>query len=124
MRNYILVAIACAVVILYLHYFQSPVFIEDGYYEIEPSFAELASLENMSLLVNGDSGILTILSEEPQEILFDIDGSVFVSDTDSPLTNQELTFVKSNCGVLDVYSNEVHVASFVKDNMVSLQLKK
>ena len=96
----------------------------DGYYEIDPSFAEAASLENMSLLMQDEYGMITIIEGEPMEIPFIKEGSVFVSEKDSPLTNKPLVFYLNKDGVLDIYSEGVHLASFVKDNMLSLQLKK
>jgi hypothetical protein len=96
----------------------------DGYYEIDPSFAEAASLENMSLLMQGEYGMITLIEDEPMEIPFIKEGSVFVSEIDSPLTNKVLVIYLNKDGVLDIFSEGVHLASFVKDNMLSLQLKK
>lgn len=93
----------------------------NGYYEIEPSFAELASLENMSLLLQGEDGVITTIGEDSSEILFKKKGNVFYSDIDHPLTNKELVFYKKANGILDIYSDDVHLASFVRDNMISMQ---
>ena len=96
----------------------------DGYYEIDPTFAEAASLENMSLLMQDEYGMITVVENETMEIPFIKEGSVFVSEIDSPLTNKPLVIYLSKDGVLDIFSEGVHLASFVKDNMLSLQLKK
>jgi len=96
----------------------------DGYYEIDPTFAEAASLENMSLLMQDEYGMITVVENETTEIPFIKEGSVFVSEIDSPLTNKPLVIYLSKDGVLDIFSEGVHLASFVKDNMLSLQLKK
>lgn len=121
--HYILAAVIALALVAAFAYTRRKYITLEGYYEIDPDFAEAASLENMSLLIQDDSGILTILEDDPVDIYFSREGNVFYSDTDSPLTNREL-YISESDGVVDIFNEDNHVARFIKDNMISIQLKK
>ncbi len=128
MTNYILISAIIAIVISALVTYSicvPHVPVVSGYFEIDPSFAAAADLDNMSLYVDGDSGsITTIENDEVIEIPVTVNGNVFYSDEDHPLTNKQLDIYLDCDGVLTIKHEGIILAVMVKDNMVSRQLKK
>lgn len=122
-----------------------------GYYEADPYFLELSDLKNMSIIMkkendlkDGDEykGKLMWLEEENMEeldIILEVkkinNTSLYkkdcyiciLSDIDHPLTNKDIKCsININSGEMMMYdmNNSVLLASFIKDNSISLYLNK
>lgn len=123
-----------------------------GYYEADPSFLELSNLKNMSFMVKKEgennacdeySGKLMWVEDENdiQEIDVTLDikkinninlykkecDICIQSDVDHPLTNCDITcIINIKTGEIGMFNSDksILLASFIKDNAISLYLNK
>ena len=125
-----------------------------GYYEADPYFLDLSNLKNMSIIMKRENecevgglseykGKLMWLEEEENVEEIDITLEVkkiintslykkdcficMLSDVDHPLTNRDIKCsININSGEMMMYDtdNSVLLASFIKDNSISLYLNK
>jgi hypothetical protein len=98
-----------------------------GFYEIEPSFSYIAGIETMTIILSKNSGEISFSEKQGNVIVhtFDIKDNVFVSEDEHPILNKKISLKLDNSGLLTITdSNGVILGVFVKDNMISLHLKK
>ncbi len=126
---FLLAVVDIAVIIAIIVYLRSADEPQDfsGFYEIEPSFSYIAGIETMTIILSKGSGEISF-SEKSGDIVvhtFDIIDNVFVSEDDHPILNKKISLKLDNSGLLTITdSSGVILGVFVKDNMISLHLKK
>ena len=138
-----LLILMCTVVISHLYNytdFTLPIRTLSGYYELGPEFSSAAEA-NMSILIDTNSNKSTITSfdlESDSIISIDCDiimydyykkedtctyTMTFESDIDHPLTNKKIKAERNIIsGELFLYSGDVVLALFIKDNVLSLYI--